>query len=180
MVKENRRFEARFQPGWIDLSWRIFKAKIGAFLCEIAAFLAIAACGTIQHIPVETNTEVNIKDSTVFHVIDSIRVTEATKYKDMAWLGDTLSIQGARSKMWAYADTTKEAIVGGLEEDETQEKTRIVFKDRVVYKDSLVYKEVPVPVEVTKEKVPAWSWWTLGICVFSLDWGIWRVKKRFF
>ena len=149
-------------------------------IAYILLTLLVLGCGTIHHIPVETNTEVNIKDSTIFHVIDSIRVTEATRYKDMAWLGDTLSIQGSRSRMWAYADTTKEAIVGGLEEDEVKEKTRIVYKDRVEYRDSLVYKEVPVPVEVVKETVPTWSWWTLGICIALLGWGAVNLKKRLF
>lgn len=151
-------------------------------LYTILIFLVLG-CGVIKPVPVETNTEVNIKDSTVIHYLDSIRITEATRYKDMAWLGDSLKIEGKRSRMWAYADTTMEAILGGLEEDKTQEKTRIVYKDRIVYRDSIVTQEVPVPVEVIKEVVPRWSWWTLGICLALLGGGVgvavFKLKKLF-
>ena len=134
-------------------------ASFGAVLF----LLVLGGCGTIKPVPVETNTEVHVKDSTVYHVIDSIRITEATRYKDMAWLGDTLRIEGSRSRMWACADTTKEAVLGGLEEDKVEERYKIVYKDRVEYKDSLVYQEVPVPVEVVKEVTPKWAWWSLGV-----------------
>lgn len=130
--------------------------------------LLIVGCGIIKPVPVETNTEVHIKDSTVYHVIDSIRITTATRYKDMAWLGDTLRIEGTRSRMWAYADTTREAVIGGLEEDKVEEKIKTVYKDRVEYKDSLVYKEVPVPVEVEKKVIPKWCWVSLGVSVISI------------
>ena len=134
-----------------------------------ASFLIFAAgCGTIKPVPVESNTEVHIKDSTVIHLVDSIRITEATRYKDMAWLGDTLKIEGSRSRMWAYADTTREAVLGGLEEDKVEEKIRIVYRDRVVAKDSLVYQEIPVPVEVIKEVTPRWAWFSLGVSIFFI------------
>lgn len=127
-------------------------------LITLITALAIGGCSTIKYVPVETNTEVHIKDSTIYNYIDSIRIHEATRYKDLAWLGDTLNIEGQRSRMWAVADTTKEVILGGLEEDPVEEKTRIIYKDRWKVRDSLVYVEKPVPVEIEKEiKVyPRW------------------------
>ena len=140
----------------------------------ILAAILIGGCSVMKPVPIETETTVHIKDSTLFHVIDSVRIREATRYKDMAWLGDTLKIDGGRSRMWAYADTTKEALIGGLEEDEVEERTKTVYKDRIQYKDSLVYKEVPVEVEVVKTvhpKYEKWLWiWSvlsfLGIALF--------------
>lgn len=136
--------------------------------------ILIGGCSVIKPVPIETGTTVHVIDSTIYHVIDSVRITEATRYKDMAWLGDTLKIEGNRSRMWAYADTTKEAVIGGLEEDKVEEKTRIVYKDRIEYRDSIVTKEVPVPVEVVKTvhpKYEKWLWiWSvlsfLGIALF--------------
>lgn len=137
--------------------------------CAAASFLMFATgCGIIKPVPVENNTEVHIKDSIVIHMVDSIRITEATRYKDMAWLGDTLKIEGSRSRMWAYADTTREAVLGGLEEDKVEEKIRIVYKDRVSYKDSLVLKEVPVEVEVVKEVTPRWAKYLLAFNILFL------------
>ena len=106
-------------------------------LVTALGFLFIAGCGIIKPVPVETNTEVHVKDSTVYHVLDSVRITEATRYRDMAWLGDTLRIEGSRSRMWAYADTTKEAVLGGLEEDEVEERFKIVYKTNWKIKDSI-------------------------------------------
>lgn len=136
---------------------------IKKILATAMGLLFIAGCGIIKPVPVETNTEVHVKDSTVYHVMDSVRITEATRYRDMAWLGDTLRIEGSRSRMWACADTTKEAVLGGLEEDEVEERFKIVYKDRVEYRDSIQTRDVPVPVEVEKKVTPKWAWWSLGI-----------------
>ena len=136
---------------------------IKKILATALVFFLAAGCGTIKYVPVETNTEVHVKDSTVYHVLDSVRITEATRYRDMAWLGDTLRIEGSRSRMWACADTTKEAVLGGLEEDEVEERFKIVYRDRVEYRDSVQTRDVPVPVEVEKKVTPKWVWWSLGI-----------------
>lgn len=146
-----------------------FTGLVGATLLLLAY---APACKTI-YIPVETGTTVHVKDSTVWNIKDSIRITEATHYRDMAWLGDSLKIEGQRSRMWAVADTAKGALVGGLEEDKIEEKTRIIYKDRLVYKDSLVYVEKPVPVEIIKEKkvYPRWLVLlsTIGILLTCLE-----------
>lgn len=126
---------------------------------------SLVSCGCPKHLPSE---QVNVRDSVAVHYIDSTVIHHKTKYKDIAWLGDTLKIEGNRARSWAYADTTREALIGGLEEDEVKE--RIVYKDRLVYRDSIQIKEVPVEVEVEKivEKVPKWSWWTLAISVLAV------------
>lgn len=127
--------------GWSRSPFIIFTLILG---------LTLGSCGAIHHLPKE-EVVITYKDSTILNIKDSIRITEATRYKDMAWLGDSLKIEGQRSRMWAYADTTKEAIIGGLEEDKIEEKTRIVYKDKIVVRDSIQRVEVPVPVEVIKE-----------------------------
>lgn len=136
---------------------------IKKILATALVFFLAAGCGTIKYVPVETNTEVHVKDSTVYHVLDSVRITEATRYRDMAWLGDTLRIEGSRSRMWACADTTKEAVLGGLEEDEVEEKTKIIYKTNWKIKDSIQTRDAPVPVEVVRKEIPSWVWWSLGI-----------------
>lgn len=113
--------------------------------------LAVASCGQIKQIPVNTTTQVEVKDSTVFHIKDSVRIIEKSRWKDYGGLLDTLRIRGNRSEMRAWADTTRNIINGSLEEDPQEEKTRIVYRDRWKTRDSLVFKEVPVEVPVEKE-----------------------------
>lgn len=141
------------------ISPKVKKAANGALLGLVGAFIllfSIGGCGHTAHLGGSTDTEVHIRDSVVLNIKDSTVIHEATHFKDFAWMGDTLNIEGQRSRMWAAVDTTKEALVGGLEEDEVKEKTKIEYRDRIQYRDSIQIKEVPVPVEVpvVKYKVP--------------------------
>lgn len=139
-------------------------------LLIIVLIVACASCGAIHTIPIETTTEVHYIDSIRYQIRDSIRITEATRYKDMAWLGDSLKIQGSRSRCWAVADTARGAIVGGLEEDRVEEKTRIVYRDRWKVRDSLVFRDVPIEIEKPVEviKIP-WIFKVLsGIGLLSI------------
>lgn len=167
MEKQNLKIKPYNQH--IRTWWRVMLLAAAT----LAVGLLTGSCGAMKHTPTNTSTEVHVKDSTVFHIKDSIRITEATRYKDMAWLGDSLIIEGQRSRAWAIADTLKGCLIGGLEEDKVEEKTRIIYKDRLVLKDSLVYVEKPVPVEIVKEKkiYPRWLVLlsTLGILLTCLE-----------
>lgn len=133
---------------------------IRAFLAAVLLCLSVGGCKTV-YVPLETGTTVNVKDSIRWEIKDSVRITEATRYRDMAWLGDSLKIEGARSRMWAVADTAREALIGGLEEDRVEEKTRIVYKDRWKVRDSIVFKEFPKIVEKPVRFIPRWTWYSL-------------------
>lgn len=135
----------------------------GAVTLILAAALSLGGCKTIQYVPVNTDTHVEVKDSTVLHIKDSVRIIERSRWKDYGGLLDTLSIFGNHSTARAYIDTTRNILNGELEEDPQEEKTRIVYRDRRKVRDSLVYVEKPIPVEVTKEKkvIPKWTYYSL-------------------
>ena len=146
-----------------------------------AVIFSISACRVI-YIPIETGSSVNVKDSTVVHYIDSVRIHEATKYKDIAWLGDTLKIEGQRSKMWSYADTTKEALIGGLEEQEIKEKTKIIYKDKLKEVHDTTRIEIPIEIEKEVRITPKLYPWSLALnflLLFLAGFGIYlKVKKK--
>lgn len=146
----------------------------------IATGLGIGSCRTI-YVPSETSTTVTVKDSTVINIKDSIRITEATRYRDMAWLGDTLKIEGQRSRMFAVADTVKEAIIGGLEEDKVEERTKIIYKDRIEYRDSVRVEEKPVPYPVEKE-VKIYPKWMVILSILGIvltGFGLFQLYLKF-
>ena len=118
----------------------------------------ITACSIIKPVPIETNTEVHIKDSTIYNYIDSIRIHEATRYRDFSWIGDTLKLNGNRSRAWAVADTLKGCLIGEIEEDKTEEHSKIIYKDRIQYRDSIQYVEKPIeiPIETEVKVYPRW------------------------
>lgn len=120
-------------------------------ITALAIALTLTACKTI-YVPVGTDTSTNVKDSTVLHIIDSVRYTERSRYKDYGDLLKVLEIEGKHSRMRSWVDSTKNVLNGELTEDPIEEKTRIVVKTQ--YRDSIqtVEKKVPYPVEVVKEK----------------------------
>lgn len=147
---------------YLEKTKGFFMKKIGMII--VTALALITSCRTIQYVPVETNTDVHVKDSVVWNIKDSVRITERSVYKDYTGLLDTLRISNDRASMTAWADTTRNLINGTLETEPQEEKTKIIYKDRWNTRDSLVYKEVPVevPVEVVKEVVPKF-WRVMGV-----------------
>lgn len=119
--------------------------------------LAVQGCRTI-YVPSETSTTVTVKDSTVINIKDSIRITEKSIYKDYAGLLDTLKVKNERASMTAWADTSKNLIVGELQTEPVEEHYKIIYKDRVEYRDSVRVEEkkVPYPVEKEVKVYPKW------------------------
>lgn len=114
--------------------------------------LILPSCKTVQYVPLQNDTEVHIIDSVAIHYLDSIRIYEATRYREMGWLTDTLRVKTERgTEVTVFADTVKELLTADVKEKPVEEKTKYVFKDRLVFKDSIRTVEKPVPVEVTKE-----------------------------
>ena len=133
------------------------------FLLIIGIIFSFVGCKT-QYIPIETGTTVHIIDSTAIHYLDSIRIYEATRYREMGWLTDTLKVKTERgTEVTVFADTTKELLTADIKEPPLEEKTKYIYKDKIVFKDSLVYKEKPVPVEKRVEvKYVPWYHKTLS------------------
>lgn len=152
-------------------------------ITALAIALTLTACKTI-YVPVGTDTSTNVKDSTVLHIVDSVRYTERSRYKDYGDLLKVLEIDGKRSHMRSWIDTTKNVLNGELTEDPIEEKTRIVVKTQ--YRDSIqtVEKKVPYPVEVVKEKkiYPKWMivlslLGVLSTCLLGFI-GYLKIKKK--
>lgn len=160
-IKPYNRFS---RPWWHSPSSSQFSSILSHFCALLGAVMIVVGCGQIKYVPVETTTQVEVKDSTVFHIKDSVRIIERSRWKDYGGLLDTLRIRGNRSEMRAWADTTNNIINGSLEEDPQEEKTRIIYKDRWKTRDSLVFKEVPVEVPVEKEvRIIPKFWRIMGI-----------------
>ena len=133
------------------------KKRFGAIVAKTSALcgaiiILLSGCKTIYvPVPATTSTTVNVKDSTVWNIKDSVRITEKSRYKDYGDLLKTLKIDGNRSHMTAWIDTTKNIINGELIEDPVKEKTRIEYRDKYIYKDSIQLVEKPIPIEVPVE-----------------------------
>lgn len=164
-------------------------AKTGGFLVAKRAFLAgvlslslLGGCKTLYLPSTNTETIVNLKDSTILHIIDSVRITEASRYKDWAGLLDTLTLKTEDGSVLSrsFCDTTRNILAGELEVKPRQDKTRIIYKDRVVYKDSVRVEEKIKYVDrpVIEYKTPKWAWWSLIFSILTLiGLGLWLYFK---
>lgn len=156
---------------WVRYPLMVFALAVG---------LAMGSCGLLKHTPQKEETIITYKDSTIVHVKDSIRITEATRYKDWAGLLDTLQIDASHSHMKAWTDTTRNILAGELSEDPIQEKTHIVYKDRLVLKDTTIYKEIPYEVEKPVRYIPRWCWWSLVLNILGIVFLGIKVYFKFF
>ena len=133
----------------------------------LSTIILLGSCSCFKHIPreevhivIKDSTVVNIKDSTVFH--------HKTVNRDYTGLLDTLRIQGERSSMKAFADTSNFTIKGEL----TEEPVKEVFKEKIVYREhrDTLWREKEVPVEVEKpvKYVPKIYKWSLAFSIAVL------------
>ena len=155
-----RRFETLFQSRWTHSTKKRFGAIVAktSALCG-AIIILLAGCKTIYvPVPATTSTTVTVKDSTIWNIKDSVRITEKSRYKDFGDLLKPLVIDGNHSHMRSWVDSTRNILVGTLEEDEITEKIRTEYRDKYIYKDSIQLVEKPVPVDIIKEKkiYPKW------------------------
>jgi hypothetical protein len=135
--------------------WRVMLLALSL----LAVGLLTGSCGAMKHTPTNTSTEVHMKDSTIFHIKDSIRVIPIERYIDIVRPVDTLTLETSLAKATAYYDSTFNVLRGEIHnKKQVEEKTRIIYKDRLVYRDSLVFRDVPVEIIKEKEKkvYPRW------------------------
>ena len=65
---------------WYNLSSWTYKAIVGPFMCQIAAFLAalfvllgIGGCSTVKYVPIQTEERVEVRDSLIY-IRDTVTV----------------------------------------------------------------------------------------------------------
>lgn len=139
--------------------------KKAFFILFIIITCILSSCGTTTHIPVETI--INYKDSTLIHMVDSIRYIPKERIVDVVPVYDSLTLETNMAKAKAWVDTITHTLKGSLENKKGIEY-KYIYKDRVEVKDSIVTKEVPV--EVTKEVKTHYGYekWLWIISILSL------------
>ena len=142
----------------------------------ILTILMCIGCSCPKQIPVETI--INYKDSTLIHMVDSIRYIPKERIVDVVPVYDSLTLETNIAKAKAWVDTTTHTLKGSLENKKGIEY-KYIYKDRVEYRDSIVTKEVPV--EVTKEVKTHYSYekWLWMISILSLLYFTVRIYVRF-
>ena len=148
-------------------------------LSIITALALVASCAITKPNTPGTNTQVNVKDSTVINTIDSVIIIPVERVVDIVAQYDTLRMETSKAKAEAYVDTTLHILRGKIE-NKTGIEYKYIYKDKIVYKDSISLKEVPVPYEVVKEvtKIPKIFWWMLGLAILLVGYEVVKIYLK--
>ena len=136
----------------------------------------LCGCGTTRYVPVK-ETEY-VRDTVIFKA-DTVKLTiPVEKIVEVVPAMDTLRLETSVGKAMAYADTATGTLKGKIENKAYEQKKEIQQTEKI----RTVEKRVEVPVEVVKWKnrIPVWTWYSLGLNLLFLFVLFLRIKiKRF-
>lgn len=132
----------------------------------IILLFVVASCKTIQYVPIETDTKIEYRDTTIYK--DSIVYIPKETIKEVVPMLDTLSMESSMATAIAWLDTTTTTLKGRLENKKGIEY-KYIYKDKIVVKDSIITKEIPVEVEVEKIKYRHTFWDKLAWLISGLS-----------
>lgn len=136
----------------------------------------VCGCGTTRYVPVK---EIEHVRDTVILKADTVRMTiPVEKIVEVVPAMDTLRLETSVARAMAYADTATGTLKGKIENKPYEQKKEIQHTEKI----RTVEKRVEVPVEVVKWKnrIPIWTWYSLGLNLLFLFFIIWRVKIKLF
>lgn len=167
-----RRFKTLLDTGWYKLSPYTNNEKIMAFLYQITLLLLVLlfslgfiSCSTVKYVPIDTNTQVIVKDS-IIHVRDTIRVEVPVEVVKEIVPQDTISVLRT-----SLAESTAKVINGELNHSLKQQgtvKARIDTCYVTKIEEKISYQEIPVEVIKEVKHIPDWVGYSLLINILII------------
>ncbi len=136
----------------------------------------VCGCGTTRYVPVK---EIEHVRDTVILKADTVRMTiPVEKIVEVVPAMDTLRMETSVAKAMAYADTATGTLKGKIENKPYEQKKEIQHTEKI----RTVEKRVEVPIEVIKWKnrIPVWTWYSLGLNLLFLFILFLRIKIKLF
>lgn len=136
----------------------------------------LCGCGTTRYVPVR---EIEHVRDTVILKADTVRMTiPVEKIVEVVPAMDTLRLETSVAKAMAYADTTTGTLKGKIENKLYEQKKEIQHTEKI----RTVEKRVEVPIEVIKWKnrIPIWTWYSLGLNLLFLFALFLKIKIKLF
>ena len=134
--------------------------------------LLLTSCSTIKYVPISDSENIHKVDSTIIQYRDTTIFVEVPVevVKEVVPQLDTLFMETSLAESTSYLDTTTRTLKGELK-NKQEPLEKIVYlpsKEHIVYRDSIITKEIPVEVEVEKEVIPKWCWYSVIFNVIVL------------
>ena len=149
----------------------------------LTSLLLLVSCSTVKYVPISDSENIHKVDSTIIQYRDTTIFIEVPVevVKEVVPQLDTLYMETSLSHSTSYLDTTTRTLKGHLE-NKTEPIEKIVYlpsKEHIVYRDSIITKEVPVEVEVEKEIIPKWCWYSVIFNVIVLCYIGFKIYLKF-
>ena len=179
-----RPFLGTLTAWWYNLSSWTYKAIVGPFMCEIAAFLAalfillgIGGCSSVKYLPMQTEERVEVRDSLIY-IRDTVTVEIPKEIVKEIVPADTISILKT-SVATSEARLEQGHLHHTLEQSGTI-KTRLDTFYITKIEEKTVYKDRPVEVEAPIKYVPSFYkfclWWFIGSVILIALWIVMKLK----
>lgn len=136
----------------------------------------VCGCGTTRYVPVK---EIEHVRDTVILKADTVRMAiPVEKIVEVVPAMDTLRMETSVAKAMAYADTATRTLKGKIENKPYEQKKEIQHTEKI----RTVEKKVEVPIEVIKWKnrIPIWTWYSLGLNLLFLLALFLKIKIKLF
>ena len=141
----------------------------------ILGMLLIVGCSTVKYVPIQGETVVEYRDTTIY-INDTVTIPVPVEVVKEVVPADTVSVLQT-SVAVSEAKIQKGMLHHSLEQRGTV-KTRIDTVVTIQYVDKYIYEEVPVEVEVEKRYVPEWCWWSLIINIVTVLLVVFRIYLK--
>lgn len=141
-------------------------------IIAVLLLLLMVGCSTIKYVPITDTENIHKVDSTIIQYRDTTIFVEVPVevVKEVVPQLDTLYMETSLAESTSYLDTTTRTLKGELK-NKQEPLEKIVYlpsKEHIVYRDSIITKEIPVEVEVEKEVIPKWCWYSVIFNVIVL------------
>ena len=141
-------------------------------IIAVLLLLLMVGCSTIKYVPITDTENIHKVDSTIIQYRDTTIFVEVPVevVKEVVPQLDTLFMETSLAESTSYLDTTTRTLKGELK-NKQEPLEKIVYlpsKEHIVYRDSIITKEIPVEVEVEKEFIPKWCWYSVIFNVIVL------------
>lgn len=159
-----------------EINWYRGGDYITFILPWVLAILLMVGCSTIKYVPIEGETIIEYRDTTIF-IKDTIEVEVPREVIKEIVPADTTSILKT-----SVAQSTAKIEKGMLHHQLEQKGTIPVQIDTIVkveYVDKYIYEEVPIEVVKEVKYTPDWAWYSLIFNVIALCFIIFKIYLKF-
>lgn len=153
------------------------KRILQILLVSVITILFFSCTKTI-YVPITNSTQVNIKDSIIFHDSTIYHIIERESLAVIKPSRDTSYLRTNLAHSTAFVDNGGKLHHTLANNSTDSLKTVIKWKEKIISRDSIVTRDKPYPVEVVKTKYPKTYWYLLAFFILFIGIKIYKLGRK--